>query len=267
MGPNARFQLIWDRFVAGHENCALRWHLDSVPPETPIRDIVDRFRVWESHANTDARRNVKPAPERARPVYTVNEPADQAVGAVAAPPVGLGDLEALLRCLLPTAPVQTPPPRPVPTEMEILLERLLSTAPIPAPTPPPRTAITGMETLLQCLLPGTPIPASRPRPVQARRDWTTIVCFSCGKLGHRVGRCPELDETFPFMLWGWSAEKVGANYMMISPHVAAERLRAGNGDWSGKEEHVCFPLAQGPVEQTVPHHFTISGEKPLPVSW
>ena len=177
MGPNARFQLIWDRFVAGHENCALRWHLDSVPPETPIRDIVDRFRVWESHANTDARRNVKPAPERARPVYTVNEPADQAVVAVAAPPVGLGDLEALLICLLPTAPVQTPPPRPVPTEMVILLERLLSTAPIPAPTPPPRTAITGMETLLQCLLPGTPIPASRPRPVQARRDWTTIVCF------------------------------------------------------------------------------------------
>ena len=30
------------------------------------------------------------------------------------------------------------------------------------------------------------------------------MCFSCDKPGHRVGRCPELDETFP----GWSAEKV-----------------------------------------------------------
>ena len=89
------------------------------------------------------------------------------------------DLEALLRRFLPTAPVQTPPIRPVPTEMEILLERLLSIAPAPAPTPLPRTAITGMETLLQRLLPGTPTQTSRPLPVLAHRDWTTIVCFSC----------------------------------------------------------------------------------------
>ena len=33
--------LIQDRFVAGHENCVLCRHLDSVPTETPIRDIVD----------------------------------------------------------------------------------------------------------------------------------------------------------------------------------------------------------------------------------
>ena len=70
-------------------------------------------------------------------------PADQVVAAVNVPPVGPGDLEALLRRLLPTAPVQTPPPRPVPTEMEILLERLLSGVPAPTPTPPPRTGITG----------------------------------------------------------------------------------------------------------------------------
>ena len=56
-----------------------------------------------------ARRIVKPAPERALPVYTVKEPAcvpaDQVVAAVTVPPVGPGDLEALLRRLLPTAPV------------------------------------------------------------------------------------------------------------------------------------------------------------------
>ena len=60
------------------------------------------------------------------------------------------------------------------------------------------------------------------------------MCFSCGKPGHGVGMCPELDETFKYMLPGWSAEKVGANYMMISPHVAAERLRAETATEPGR---------------------------------
>ena len=119
MGPNARLWLIRDRFVARHENCALRRHLDSVPPETPIRDIVDRCRVWRA---TGARRIVKPVSERALPVYTVDElvckPDDRVVAAVTAPPVEPGDLEALLRRLLPTAPVPTPPHLPMPTDIE-----------------------------------------------------------------------------------------------------------------------------------------------------
>ena len=87
-----------------------------------------------------------------------------------------------------------------------------------------------METLLQRLLQGTPVPDSQSRPGPSRRDWTTIVYLSCGKPGNGVGRCPELNKTFPYMLPGWLVEKVGANYMMISPCVAAKRLVAGNGD-------------------------------------
>ena len=44
-----------------------------------------------------------------------------------------------------------------------------------------------------------------------------------------MGRCPELNETFPFMLPGSTAEKVGRSYVMISPRVAAERRQAENG--------------------------------------
>ena len=146
---------------------------------------------------------MKPKPEKTWPMYKVNEPAcvpaDQVVAAVGAPLVGLGDIEALLRRLLLTTPVQAPPPRPVPTKMEIMLERLLSNAAAPLPL---RTAITEMETMLECLLPGAPTQTLRPRPV------------------------PKLVETFP----EWSVEKVGASYMMISPCVAVKRLRAGNGD-------------------------------------
>ena len=53
MGPNARTCLIRDSFIAGHPDCDLRLHLDSVTPDTPIQDIVDSCRVWESHADTD----------------------------------------------------------------------------------------------------------------------------------------------------------------------------------------------------------------------
>ena len=50
MGQMARFRLVRDRFIAGQDSCELRRHLDSVSPETPIWDIVDRCRVWESPA-------------------------------------------------------------------------------------------------------------------------------------------------------------------------------------------------------------------------
>ena len=54
MGPVAR--LICDQFIAEHDSCALRRHLDSVSLQTPIRDVVARCRVWESHADTEAKR-------------------------------------------------------------------------------------------------------------------------------------------------------------------------------------------------------------------
>ena len=51
MGQTPCLRLIRDRFIAGHSSCELRRYLDSVPPETPIWDVVDICRVWESHAD------------------------------------------------------------------------------------------------------------------------------------------------------------------------------------------------------------------------
>ena len=45
-----------------------------MPPETPIQDIVDRCRVWESHADSDVRRVSKPGPGPAFPTYVVSGP-------------------------------------------------------------------------------------------------------------------------------------------------------------------------------------------------
>ena len=78
--------------------------------------------MWESHADPGFRRIVKSMSEQVLSVYTMDEPActpaDRVVVAVTAPPVNPSDLKALLRCLLPTAPVLTPSPWPMPTYME-----------------------------------------------------------------------------------------------------------------------------------------------------
>ena len=42
--------MVRDKFITAQRSCGLRRHLDSVPPDTPIQDIVDRCRVWESHS-------------------------------------------------------------------------------------------------------------------------------------------------------------------------------------------------------------------------
>ena len=50
MGTCARNRMVWDRFIADQRSCGLRRRLDSVPLDTPIWEIVDYCRVWESHS-------------------------------------------------------------------------------------------------------------------------------------------------------------------------------------------------------------------------
>ena len=53
MGKRARDSMIRDRFIAAQRSCGLRQHLDGVSSDTPIWDIVDRCRVWESHSEQE----------------------------------------------------------------------------------------------------------------------------------------------------------------------------------------------------------------------
>ena len=70
IGQTARLRLIRDRFIAGHGSCELRRHLDCLPPDTPpLRDIVNRCRVWESHSDLSAW-NVS-QPKLTYPAYVV----------------------------------------------------------------------------------------------------------------------------------------------------------------------------------------------------
>ena len=98
------------------------------------------------------------------------------------------------------------------------------------PAPVVASEPVGLETLLRSLLSGQLASVQQPHQGSFRRDWNAVVCFYCGKTGHSATRCPTLDETFPFMLPGWKAEKTPGAYIMISPRVAVERRRAENGD-------------------------------------
>ena len=88
-GTDGSFTIDPDRFIAGH-NSELRRHLDSVPPKTPIRDVVDRCRVWESHADPAVRRVSKPSPDPIYLAYVVGDSDNISETTWVSPPESVG---------------------------------------------------------------------------------------------------------------------------------------------------------------------------------
>ena len=48
-----QLQMARDSFIDGQAECALRRHLDSLGPNTPMTDIVDCCRMWERHCEVE----------------------------------------------------------------------------------------------------------------------------------------------------------------------------------------------------------------------
>ena len=169
MGQIARLRLIRDRFIAGHENCDLRRYLDCVPPDTPLRDIVDRCRVWESHGTAEIRRDSKPIPEPVYPTYVVEQP-DYESEPVCMVSVNkqnsqVDQTDELLRKLLEALTPVTPPPvrTPKATPLDKLTELLMSQIVKSEPAPPTPVEPTGLEALLQTYFTGQQSPGLGPR--------------------------------------------------------------------------------------------------------
>ena len=53
MNEQARDTMIRDKFIAGQRQCAMCRQLDGFAQDTPIGEIVDICRVWESHSDPD----------------------------------------------------------------------------------------------------------------------------------------------------------------------------------------------------------------------
>ena len=182
MGQTACLRLIRDRFIAGHGSCELRRHLDCLPPDTPLRDIVDRCRVWESHADPLVRRVSKPMPEPAYPAYIVKKPEYEAepvrTVTVNKPDSSVDQNKELLKKLLAvlTPAVPAPAREPEPSPMDKLIQLLIGKLAKITLTPVEPTKLeTMLRTYFVKLMELTP---SRVSPIvakEAHTDGTILV--------------------------------------------------------------------------------------------
>ena len=73
MDPLIQLHMVRDRFIDGQAECALRRHLDSLGPDTPMADIVDCCRVWESHVEVEIKQQSRTDRHPPRAVCQVTE--------------------------------------------------------------------------------------------------------------------------------------------------------------------------------------------------
>ena len=181
IGQTARLRLIRDRFIAGHESCELRRHLDCLPPDTPVRDIVERCRVWESHSDLRAR-NVD-QPKITYPAYVVKpvdkEPETVRAGTVNKPERSVEDTNALLSKLVDmlSPGVNTTMKAPEPSTVDKIVHLLRDKVAAMKPALPETQETNKWGSKLQTFQNSDRMPGQkfRQRPVQ--RDWSEVKCF------------------------------------------------------------------------------------------
>ena len=200
LNASARLQLIRDIFISGQSECSLHRHLDSVGQGTPIRYIVDRCRVWESHVEDTDSWGACPNPERPRPIYRVDDTHSECQ-----PEVSSEDQDMLD---LPTPAVLPPRATPIPSDRALLIQRLMGPDHPVVPVLQEHSNLTDMEILIQSLFPVRSVVEENVRSTADRHE-LTVVCFSCGESGHTTSRCPVLDDSFCFLATGMAGGSDG----------------------------------------------------------
>ena len=246
--------MVMDRFITAQQRCGLRRHLDSVPPDTPIRDIVDRCCVWESHSEQKKGSAPGAGLDQDLPGKSGDSREPRFFRLYLFDPVGCPEVDSQIS--VPVANViqsdtvaqrnggaRMQSGRPLEI-MSSLIARLLRAAqedhPAEVKLPPddgarppsavPELGITGCSQLSEVE--------------------QVMVCFSCGRQGHGANRCSWVDTSFPFLPQGWSVDVRGGQYQAVWPGGTREWSPPGNEVWSGREGQ---PLgSSGTREQLTP---------------
>ena len=112
--------MVRDRFIDGQADCALHRHLDSLGPDTPMADIVDCCRVWESHIEMANNQQFSTDRHSPRAVCQVTEDEQSPVESPETE-----SLDDIIRKLLPTQSQPPPEAAPIPSDQDLLIQRLL----------------------------------------------------------------------------------------------------------------------------------------------
>ena len=67
-----------------------------------------------------------------------------------------------------------------------------------------------------------------------KMEWARV-CFSCGRQGHGVNRCSQVDTSFPFLPRGWSRDVRNGQYQAMRTGGTDVWSAPGNEGWSGRE--------------------------------
>ena len=157
---------------------------------------MDHCRVWESHADPAISRTRTERNYDITKVATVTEPkSDQ------------NKLMEVIRRTLANTELPNP---------EIMLERLQQLLRESVPNT--------LEQTLESLFDGQrPRQRQPPRLRQQRRDKTGVICFSCGRLGPTATRCPDFNETLPFLQPGWRTVERPGGVTILPPQALTDR--------------------------------------------
>ena len=147
INSSIQLQMVRDRFINGHAECALHRHLNSLGPDSPMRDIVDSCRVWESHIEVASGRQVSLDRHSPHAVCHVTE--DSQPPAVS---TGSETLEEIMRRFVADADGATSEGGPYSTGPRAAHTALAGAILPPQPVIQEQSYLTDMEIALQNLL-------------------------------------------------------------------------------------------------------------------
>ena len=218
-----QLQMVRDRFIDGQVECALCRHLDSLEPDTPMSDIVDCCRVWESHCEVEIQPRMSEDRRPARAICQVME-----VEPAPATSTEMETVEDIIRKLLPA--LLPPQVVPIPSDLDVLIQQLMEAICPPTPVARERSAATELESLLLNWLPVGTVTEEDAASPDLSVDFAEGF-FSCGGLTHMTDQCRTLDESCPCLPTGWQAEHIGDQFILgPRPPASPQGQQMGNTD-------------------------------------